>query len=267
MRIALCVEYDGSHYNGWQSQNHGHGVQTEVERALSKVADHPVKVTCAGRTDTGVHALGQIVHFDSEAARSMRSWVFGANANLPKDVSIVWAHEVSESFHARFSALWRRYRYVIFNREVRPAVLANKVAWEYRPLNEARMAAAARYLVGEHDFSSYRAMQCQARNPCRTVEFLRVYRTGDLVYFDIQANAFLHHMVRNIAGVLMSIGAGEQEPEWAHEVLALRDRRRGGVTASPRGLYFMRVGYAASFALPETSDELPFAMGRGSMGA
>lgn len=262
-RIALCVEYDGSRYNGWQAQHHGHGVQEEVERALSKVANHPVKVVCAGRTDTGVHALGQIIHFDSAAPRGMRAWVFGANANLPKDISVVWAHPVSEEFHARYSALWRRYRYVIFNRDVRPAVLAHKVSWEYRPLDEARMTAAARYLTGEHDFSSYRALRCQAKNPRRTVEFLKVRRVGDVVYFEIQANAFLHHMVRNIAGVLMSIGAGEHDPEWAADILALRDRTQGGVTAPPDGLYFLRAAYDEKFGLPAISEELPFAAGFG----
>lgn len=254
MRIALAVEYDGSGFCGWQKQSHGERtVQTCVEQALSKVANHEVQVVCAGRTDTGVHASGQIIHFDTGAERTIHSWVFGANANLPKDVSILWAKFVSDDFHARFSAQYRAYRYVIFSRHVRPSFLAHRVTWEYRELDETRMRAAARYLVGEHDFSSYRAVACQAKSPVRTVSRLEVTRNGPLYFIDIQANAFLHHMVRNVAGVLMSIGTGEQEPEWAREVLEARDRTLGGVTASPHGLYLSEVGYPEHFDLPRLS--------------
>lgn len=250
MRIAVGIEYDGSEFNGWQIQKNGVSVQEKVEQALSFVADQPVRVICAGRTDTGVHAVGQVVHFDTDAQRSERSWVFGANANLPKSVTTIWAREVDESFHARFSAQARRYRYVIFNRPVRPTFLAYRVTWDHRPLDVERMAQAAQSLVGEHDFNAYRATECQAKSPVRTVHELKVFRRDDLVIIDIQANAFLHHMVRNIAGVLSAIGAGEQPVSWSRQVLQSRDRARGGVTAPPYGLYLMRVDYGPDFDLP-----------------
>ncbi|HKK05607.1 MAG TPA: tRNA pseudouridine(38-40) synthase TruA [Gammaproteobacteria bacterium] len=250
MRIALGIEYDGAPFCGWQRQSGVATVQASLEQALSKVADHPVAVTCAGRTDTGVHGLGQVVHFDTQAERSSRSWVFGANANLPKSVGVTWAQTVAEAFHARFSAQRRRYRYVIHNRPVRPTFLQWRVAWEYRPLDVERMREAAAHLVGEHDFSSYRALACQAKSPVRTVYRLDVTRDRDLVFIDIEANAFLHHMVRNIAGVLMTIGAGEQAPDWAGEVLEHRDRTLGGVTAPAHGLYLMEVEYPPEFQIP-----------------
>jgi len=250
MRVAMGVEYDGSMFSGWQSQLGQRTVQGAVEQALSAVADHPVRVCCAGRTDSGVHAAGQVIHFDTGARRSSRSWVFGANANLPKDVVALWATEVPESFHARFSALWRHYRYVIFNRPVRPTFLARRTTWEYRPLDERRMQAAAAFLVGEHDFNAYRAVACQAHSPVRTIYRLDVLRRGEMIYLDVEANGFLHHMVRNIAGVLMAIGSGERPPEWAGTVLESRDRRLGGVTATPWGLYLARVGYPEEYALP-----------------
>ena len=253
MRLAVGIEYDGSGFNGWQFQNNGVSVQEKVEYALGFVADHPVRVVCAGRTDTGVHAVGQVVHFDTEARRSERSWVFGANANLPKSVAVIWAREVDESFHARFSAQARRYRYVIFNRPVRPTFLAYRVTWDHRPLDVARMAQAATCLVGEHDFNAYRASECQAKSPVRTVDELNVFRQDDLVIIDIRANAFLHHMVRNIAGVLMAIGAGEQPVDWSQQVLESRERALGGVTAPPYGLYLMHVDYGPDFDIPVNS--------------
>jgi len=256
MRLALGVEYDGSGFSGWQSQPQQRTVQGVVEQALAKVANHPVRIACAGRTDTGVHAAGQIIHFDTEARRTERSWVFGANANLPKDVVIRWAKPVPDSFHARFAALRRRYRYVIFNRVVRPTFLARRVTWEYRPLDEQRMKRAAGYLVGEHDFNAYRAVACQAHSPVRRVYQLDVERQGEMLYIDIEANGFLHHMVRNIAGVLMTIGSGERLPEWAQEVLETRDRRLGGITAAPYGLYFVQVIYPDEFAIPRTALSL-----------
>lgn len=251
MRIALGIEYDGSAFSGWQYQDHSPSVQAVVEAALSKVADQPVRVVCAGRTDTGVHAAEQVVHFDTEVERSLRAWVLGTNANLPKEVVVLWATPVSDEFHARFKACRRRYRYVIYNRPVRPTFLAWRTTWEYRPLDVARMHEAAQALIGEHDFSSYRAQGCQAKSPVRTVTRLEVSRQEELVFIDIEANAFLHHMVRNIAGVLMAIGAGEQPTVWTKEVLEHRQRALGGVTAPPSGLYLMAVEYPAEFQLPQ----------------
>ncbi len=255
MRIALGVEYDGSGFSGWQLQQGTRTVQGELEKALSKVADHPVRVHCAGRTDAGVHAAEQVVHFDTGAVRSSRSWIFGANANLPKDVAVLWATEVPDDFHARFSACRRSYRYVICNRPVRPTFLAWRTTWAYRPLDEARMHRAAQALVGEHDFSSYRAQGCQAKSPVRRIHRLEVSRRGELLFIDVEANAFLHHMVRNIAGVLMAIGSGERPESWAAEVLALRNRTLGGVTAPPSGLYLTAVGYPDTFDLPQRGGE------------
>ena len=250
MKYAARIEYDGTAFCGWQRQNHSPSVQEHVEKALSKVANHAIEVICAGRTDTGVHGVGQIIHFSSDAERTLRSWVMGGNANLPKSISIVWLKPVKNDFHARFSALSRSYRYVICNREVRPSFLAWRTTWEYRPLDAERMQQAAQYLVGEHDFSSYRAVACQAKSPVRTLHRLEVSRQNEMVFIDVEANAFLHHMVRNIAGVLMTIGCGEQAPVWANEVLEHRDRRLGGVTAHPSGLYFMSVKYPAEFEIP-----------------
>lgn len=250
MRIAMGVEYDGRAYCGWQHQDHSPSVQEQVQKALSVVADETVRVHAAGRTDTGVHALGQVLHFDTQAQRRDRSWVFGGNANLPADIVFTWARPVDDDFHARFRAVARRYRYVILNRPVRPSVLAWRVAWDYRPLDLAAMQAGARHLLGEHDFSAYRAVACQARSPVREVQELTVSARNDLLLIDIQANGFLHHMVRNIAGVLMTIGAGERHPDWSREVLAGRDRALGGVTAPACGLYFMDALYPRQFAIP-----------------
>jgi tRNA pseudouridine38-40 synthase len=258
MRIAAILEYDGSAFSGWQRQDHERSVQQSVEDALSKVANEAVQVTTAGRTDTGVHALAQVIHFDTSAERSTYSWVRGANTYLPEDVSLLWAGQVAEGFHARFGATGRYYRYVIFNRSVRPTTLRSRVSWEYRPLDAERMQAGARHLVGSHDFTSFRASECQAHSPVRELRALTVTRDGDFVHIQAYANAFLHHMVRNIAGVLMQIGAGEREPEWAAEVLSARDRKRGGVTAPPHGLYLTRIEYPAEFALPPIGSTSAF---------
>ena len=251
MRIALGIEYDGRPFCGWQFQDHSPSVQEEVEKALSKVANHFVRVVCAGRTDTGVHATEQIIHFDTDVSREPYQWVKGVNANLPEGVSILWAQEISDEFHARFKAFRRAYRYVIFSRNVRPSYLNGLVTWDYREFDEQRMQQAADHLVGEHDFSSYRALGCQAKSPVRTLYQFKVSRQGNFIFLDIEANAFLHHMVRNIAGVLMTIGAGEQEPYWAKEVLELKDRTLGGITAAPHGLYLVRVDYPEEFILPQ----------------
>lgn len=262
VRIALGIEYDGAGFKGWQVQRHAvRTVQAELEAALSKVAAHPVRVVCAGRTDTGVHAGGQVVHFDSQAARSPRNWVLGANVNLPKDVAVTWAQAVDGQFHARFSARSRRYRYLILNRPSRSSLLAGRATWVHAPLDAGRMHTAGQALAGEHDFSSYRAIGCQARSPVRTLHSLAVERIGDMVVLSVHANAFLHHMIRNIAGVLIAIGRGEQSGEWAGQVLALRDRTLGGVTAPPDGLYFERVWYPAEFAIP-LPPPLPFMLER-----
>ena len=243
MRIALGIEYDGNNFVGWQIQPKLRSVQGCVEIALSKVANHPVKVFCAGRTDTGVHALEQVVHADVNVERLKNSWVLGANSNLPKDVSVLWSKKVDDNFHARFSAKSRHYRYIIFNSPVRPAILYNRVTWEFRPLNVQYMQEASKYLIGTHDFSSYRASACQANSPIRTILSLKISCIEKKIIIDISANAFLHHMVRNIAGVLIEIGRGEKPIKWANEVLKAKDRRLGGITARPNGLYFVKVDY------------------------
>ncbi len=250
MRVALGVEYDGTDFSGWQRQAGVRTVQECLEQALSRVADHPIQVVCAGRTDAGVHGVGQVVHFDTDAARSERSWVLGSNANLAPDLTVTWARPVADDFHARFGAVKRHYRYLILNRWVRPGLQRNRMSWIHKPLDARRMQTGGEYLLGEHDFSSYRAVACQAKSPVRTVHRLSVERSGDVIAIDIEANAFLHHMVRNIAGVLITIGSSEREPEWSREVLEYRDRSLGGVTAPPQGLYFMAVEYPARFGLP-----------------
>lgn len=251
-RIALGVEYKGSRYRGWQRQASGVAtVQEELEKALSRVADSPVSLLCAGRTDAGVHACGQVVHFDTQAERTLKAWVMGANINLPHDISVTWAKVMPAHFHARFKAIARRYRYVIYNDQIRPAHLGDEITWNHRPLDVERMREAAQYLVGEHDFSAFRAGQCQAKSPIKKMHHLRVTQHGKMIVLDLRANAFLHHMVRNIAGVLMTIGAGERPVEWMKEVLDSRIRRSGGVTAHPFGLYLVQVEYHDEFELPE----------------
>lgn len=254
-RYAAAVEYAGANYNGWQAQSGDNVrcVQLEVERALSRVANHPVTVICAGRTDAGVSASHQVIHFDARVERPDRAWLMGGNTYLPDDIALLWIRRVDDQFHARFSARERRYRYLIYSAPVKPALLSRGVTWTYKRLELERMQAAANHLVGEHDFTSYRAVACQAHSPVREVKELNVYASGALIVIDIRANAFLHHMVRNIAGVLMKIGCGEADPDWAREVLDARDRRKGGVTAPPWGLYFVDVGYPEVFDLPRSS--------------
>lgn len=249
MRIAAILEYDGARFSGWQRQVQERNVQACVEEALSKLADEPTAVTVAGRTDAGVHASAQVIHFDTGAHRSDHAWVRGANTYLPDDVALLWAGQVDPEFHARFSATGRYYRYVILNRPVRPTYLARRVTHEYRALAVDRMQQAASLLTGEHDFTSFRATECQAKNPVRELRALTVTREGEIYIVHAYANAFLHHMVRNIAGVLLAIGSGERQPEWAREVLEARDRTRGGITAPPDGLYLTGVEYPPSFKL------------------
>ena len=251
MRIAMGVEYDGSGFHGWQVQGGGvRTVQACLEQAVSNVADHRVGVQCAGRTDAGVHALEQVIHFETYARRPFRAWILGTNVNLPRDVSVSWAYEVDTVFHARFSATGRHYRYEILNRMTRSGLHRDRAVWVHRPLDVQLMQQAARDLVGTHDFSSYRALGCQAKSPVRNLYYLKVMRDGERVSIEVGANAFLHHMVRNIAGVLMAIGRGDRPVEWAREILALRDRTQGGVTAPAQGLYLTRVDYPAEFGIP-----------------
>ncbi|MGP0174452.1 tRNA pseudouridine(38-40) synthase TruA [Pseudomonas sp. NCHU5208] len=251
-RIALGVEYKGARYRGFQRQSGKvASIQGCLESALSKVAGGaPVNIMCAGRTDASVHASGQVVHFDIAVERPLHAWIMGANMNLPKDISVTWAKVMPAHFHARFSAMARRYRYVIYNDPIRPAHMAEEVTWNHRPLDLQRMRQAAEALVGTHDFSAFRASQCQAKSPIKTIHHLALIEQGRFIVLDIRANAFLHHMVRNIAGVLMAIGAGERPVEWAREVLERGERRSGGVTAHPHGLYLVEVEYPEEFELP-----------------
>ncbi|MGB1140673.1 MAG: tRNA pseudouridine(38-40) synthase TruA [Halioglobus sp.] len=258
-RIACRVEYLGTGYNGWQVQPHEGvvTVQGELELALAEVAGRPVRVHCAGRTDTGVHGHCQVVHFDAPVARSAKAWVLGVNANLPPDIRVHWAVAVDAAFHARHSALARRYRYVIANTQIRPALLVDRVCWHRRPLDAAVMREAGQVLLGEQDFSAFRAASCQSVSPMRNVQLLEVSRSEDLLLIDIQANAFLHHMVRNIAGSLMAVGDGRKSAAWLREVLAGRDRTRAADTAPACGLYFVRVHYPPETGLPEEPEGSP----------
>ncbi|MFZ1343558.1 tRNA pseudouridine(38-40) synthase TruA [Thiothrix eikelboomii] len=250
MKLAACVEYDGTAFCGWQRLSHASTVQASVERALSEVANEPIEAVCAGRTDSGVHASGQIIHFETKAERPLRGWLFGSNVKLPDGIALRWVQPVAEHFHARFSALSRRYRYVILNRWAKPAILKNKVAWYHHALDAPAMHQAAQVLVGEHDFSSFRASGCQATHARRYLQSIAVSRLGDFIYIDVVANAFLHHMVRNIVGSLLEVGSGEQKPEWIAQLLVERDRRLAGMTAAAAGLYFVYVEYPAEFGLP-----------------
>jgi tRNA pseudouridine38-40 synthase len=250
MRIALGVEYDGTDFNGWQRQQTGRTVQKCIEQALSRVADHPLNTVGAGRTDAGVHATGQVIHIDTPAVRDEEAWIRGGNTNLPGDIRIQWACEVDDGFHARFSARSRHYRYVILNRPYPSAQLRHRTCWVFAPLEADAMQTAANHLLGEHDFTSFRALACQARHPVRTIYRLDVSRCGDFVYLDVVANAFLHHMVRCIAGVLISVGRGESATDWVRQVLNALDRTAGGVTAPAAGLYLVAVNYPEQFAVP-----------------
>ena len=251
MRIALGIEYDGTAYNGWQRQRTGDGVQAHVEKALSKVADEAIEVTCAGRTDAGVHATGQVVHFDTHSERSERGWLLGANTNMPDDIAVIWAQPVSEEFHARFSALTRSYRYVILNCLVRSALNRHRAWWVYQDLDAERMHEAAQSILGAHDFSAFRAAGCQASTPNREIHSISVARDSDKIYIDVTANAFLQHMVRNIAGTLVAIGNGDEAVDSMARILQSRDRKQGGVAAPPHGLTLVNVQYPDEFQLPK----------------
>lgn len=249
MRIILGIEYNGSAYYGWQAQAHACSVQQVLEQALSNIAQHPVTVLCAGRTDSGVHALEQVVHFDSSAERPLQAWHLGGNSHLPNDVRILWAQPAPADFHARYSAIARYYRYIISNRATQSALLYQQTTWCPQPLDAEKMHQAAQALLGEHDFTSFRAQGCQSKSPRRMLYFITVYRQGDQVIMDISANAFLHHMVRNIAGVLMEIGMGKQPVTWTQFLLAAKDRKLAARTAPPQGLYLGGVYYPEQFGL------------------
>lgn len=251
-RIALAIEYDGSAYNGWQRQKNGYGVQEELEKALAKVATHPIEVFCAGRTDTGVHGLAQVVHFDTTVERPDKAWVLGTNIHARNDMNVVWAKQVDPEFHARFSAESRRYRYVMLDRRARSAIWMNRAAHLHQSVDAELMNEAARYFIGRHDFTSFRAAECQAAHPIREVLDCRVSRQGEMVYLDIEAHAFLHNMVRNIAGTLLEVGLKKQRPDWVKDVIAIKDRAKAGSTAPACGLYFVAANYDQKWGIPQT---------------
>ena len=257
-RLAIGIEYDGTAYNGWQVQPHAPSIQDALNKAVSIVADEAVEVVGAGRTDTGVHATAQIAHFDTRANRSERSWLLGINSNLPADINVHWARPVSSEFHARFAARSRSYRYLILNTPVRSALYRHRAWWVIRSLDAGRMHDAAQVLLGEHDFSSFRAAACQASSPVRTMTAIAVQRRGEFIAISCSANAFLHHMVRNLAGSLMRIGAGEAQPDWLAEVLHAKDRTVSGMTAPAGGLTLTDVSYP-NFQLPACPERTVWA--------
>lgn len=249
-RIALGIEYDGAPFHGWQAQPHGNTVQDALERALAAVAGMPIRVHCAGRTDAGVHALCQVAHFDCTAPRKENAWIRGTNAFLPPQIAVRWARPVADDFHARFAAQSRSYRYLLHNHSVRPALYHSRVGWHHQPLDAQAMHAAAQHLLGEHDFSVFRAAECQAKSPIKTMYHAQVSRQGEMIIFDFCASAFVQHMVRNMVGALVHIGKGRQSPEGMIELLASRNRSLAAPTFSPAGLYFAGVEYAAHWGLP-----------------
>lgn len=251
MRVSLGVEYDGSSFAGWQSQAHGNTVQDVLETALSVVAGTSIRTVCAGRTDAGVHALAQVVHFDTDVDRPITAWVRGVNAHLPPAVAVRWAQPMPDQFHARFSAQARSYRYLLLNRPVRPAILHGRAGWHHAPLDTDAMASAAPHLLGEHDFSSFRAAQCQAKSAIKIMEYVSIVRHRDLIVFDFTANAFLHHMVRNLVGALVEVGKGARDSSWLADLLVIRDRRRAAPTSDAAGLYFVGVSYGPGWRLPQ----------------
>lgn len=264
-RVALAVEYNGACFHGFQRQPSGvTTVQQALEHALSKVAAEPITLVCAGRTDAGVHATTQIVHFDTLAKRPAKAWIMGTRAHLPPSVAVRWAQDVAPRFHARFSALSRTYRYLLSDSATFSSLTHDRVTWYNRPLDVARMREGAKHLIGEHDFTSFRASQCQARSPVRNIHHLHIVRRGELIIVEVQANAFLHHMVRNIIGMLTAVGSGDLNPCAVAEVLEAKDRSRAGVTARPNGLYLVSVDYPDQFVFPAVAPGplfLPEAVG------
>ena len=254
MRIALGIEYDGTRFAGWQIQPHQRTVQGCLQESLSKVDKHATKMVVAGRTDSGVHALSQVIHFDTSSFRSERDWILGLNTNLPCDINIIWARNVDDNFSARFSAIRRSYRYLLINRTSRSGIYADRMWWVFKPLDEDLMQKAANLLIGYHDFSAFRAKDCQATNTMKTMELARVIRRGNLIAVDIVAQSFLHHMVRNIVGTLVLIGQGKMPVEWAKQILASKDRGEAGITSPPQGLYLINVEYHIRYSLPTVSN-------------
>ncbi|HEX2548600.1 MAG TPA: tRNA pseudouridine(38-40) synthase TruA [Gammaproteobacteria bacterium] len=251
MKIAVGIEYNGHGLYGWQAQDNLPTIEGCLTTAISRVANHPIKLFCAGRTDAGVHAKQQVAHFETDATRDPRAWVQGVNSHLPENIAVLWAKTVDEHFHARFSATARRYQYIIYNTTARPALLAHRVTWQFDDLNIGTMQSAANYLLGEQDFTSLRSSACESLSPMRNVTHVSVVRHDDFVVIEIEANAFLHHMVRNIAGVLIRIGRGFAEPEWMKEVLDAKDRKMAAETAPPSGLYLVKVSYPNLYNFPE----------------
>jgi len=260
VRLALGISYNGQAYQGWQSQLSGQTIQDQLELALSKFSAHKVSTLCAGRTDAGVHGLMQVVHFDTRLDRTSSSWVRGTNSFLPRDIAVQWAQPVPDEFHCRASAQSRRYAYVLLESPVRPSIDHGRVGWAFTPLDLGAMQQAARHLLGEHDFTSFRASACQALSPVKVLQSIDITRRGAYWRFDFEANAFLHHMIRNIMGCLLLVGQGKQQPQWLLEVLRRRDRDAAAPTFSPDGLYFLGPRYAAHWGLPERTtafDGLP----------
>lgn len=258
-RIVLGIQYDGRPWLGWQAQPHGQTIQDNLENAVQYIATHPVHISCAGRTDAGVHALEQVVHFDTDTDRPLSSWVRGVNAHLPESIAVRWSAQVTkpddnQEFHARYAARARTYHYVLYNHPVRSPLLVGRVGWVFRPLDVERMRKAAGYLIGEHDFSSFRAIQCQAKSPIKEMHEIAMQRKGDLIIVTLRASAFLHHMVRNIIGSLIVVGVGNQEPEWMQEILLSRDRSIAAPTFVPDGLYLAKIDYDAKWNLPQQSS-------------
>ena len=249
-RYAAVVQYDGSAFCGFQKQKHSPSVQQELERALSSVANAEIIVSCAGRTDTAVHASYQVIHFDTQALRTGRNWVKGSNSQLPDSIALLWADEVNETFHARFSATSRTYRYVIHSAPARPAILSQGVTWVRKPLNTAAMQEACQYLLGEQDFSAFRGAGCQSLSPNRNITSAKIIQAGELIVFEVTANAFVLHMVRNIIGSLMEVGFGRRDPGWIGQLIKGRDRTKSAATASPKGLYLVQVGYPNDPLIP-----------------
>jgi tRNA pseudouridine38-40 synthase len=264
-RLVLGVQYDGSGWHGWQTQPNGETVQDTLERALATFSKTPIATTCAGRTDAGVHAVEQVVHFDTGLIRPMYSWVNGVNAFLPASIVVLWAKEVpfenpeaQDNFHARFSAFARTYHYVLYNSPIRSPILSQRAGWVYRPLDVERMRQAAPNLIGEHDFTAFRAAACQAKSPVKHMYNIEIRQQGNLIVFSLRANAFLHHMVRNIVGALINIGAGKKEPEWLGQLLLSRDRSLSAPTFMPDGLYLAKIEYDKKWEIPQaTTENLP----------